>query len=148
MIVAEIQRIEGCAPRSLGMQADARRQPGADLHHASAVSQQAERGFGAGTLYRHLPSREALPVAVYRKEIDALLALAPRLLDPQWPLEASCLWCQRFAEFGGVKHGIVDSLHAATSNQDLEETYWSLVDAVCRLMSACEEVGAMASGTS
>ena len=30
---------------------------------------------GAGTLYRHFPSREALVLGVYRKEIDALVVL-------------------------------------------------------------------------
>ena len=98
---------------------------------------------GAGTLYRHFPSREALLVGVYRKEIEALLLLAPRLLETQRPIEAFRLWCERFAEFGGVKHGVADSLHAAISDQDLQETYWRLVDAVRRLMSACVESGAM-----
>ena len=105
-------------------------------------------GVGAGTLYRHFPSREALLVGVYRKEIDALLALAPTLLETQRPLDALRLWCERFAEFGSVKHGVADTLHAAISDQDLQETYWSLVDAVRRLMSACEETGAVAPGTS
>ncbi len=105
-------------------------------------------GVGAGTLYRHFPSREALLVGVYCKEIDALLALAPALLEQRRPLEAFRLWCERFSEFGNVKHGVADSFHAAISDQDLEETYWSLVEAVRRLMSACEEAGAMAPGTS
>ena len=105
-------------------------------------------GVGAGTLYRHFPSREALLVGVYRKEIDALLALAPTLLEERGPLDAFRLWCERFAEFGSVKHGIADSFHAAISDQDLQKTYWSLVEAVRRLMNACEEAGAMPPGTS
>ena len=104
--------------------------------------------MGAGTLYRHFPSREALLVGVYRKEIDALLALAPTLLKTQPPLDAFRLWCERFAAFGSVKHGVADPLHAAISDQDLQETYWSLVDVVRRLMSACEEAGVMVSGAS
>ncbi|WP_374680141.1 TetR/AcrR family transcriptional regulator, partial [Hydrocarboniphaga effusa] len=32
-------------------------------------------GVGAGTLYRHFPNRESLVLNVYRKEIDALVAL-------------------------------------------------------------------------
>ncbi len=105
-------------------------------------------GVGAGTLYRHFPGRDALLVGVYRKEIEALLALAPRLLETQRPLDAFRLWCERFAEFGSVKHGVADTLHAAISDQDLQETYWSLVDTVGRLMSACEAAGAMAPGAS
>ena len=34
---------------------------------------------GAGTLYRHFPCREALILGVYRREIDALVALVPTL---------------------------------------------------------------------
>jgi AcrR family transcriptional regulator len=37
-------------------------------------------GVGAGTLYRHFPSRESLVLSVYRKEIDTLVALAPHYL--------------------------------------------------------------------
>ena len=116
--------------------------PGASLNLIAKAA-----GVGAGTLYRHFPSREALLVGVYRKEIDALLALAPTLLQEERPLDAFRLWCERFAAFGSVKHGVADSLHAAISDQDLQETYWSLVDAVRRLMSACEEAGALTPGT-
>ncbi|WP_244182280.1 TetR/AcrR family transcriptional regulator [Gluconacetobacter entanii] len=44
-------------------------------------------GVGAGTLYRHFPSREALLVGVYRKEIDELVSLAPDLLANHPPLQ-------------------------------------------------------------
>jgi AcrR family transcriptional regulator len=45
-------------------------------------------GVGAGTLYRHFPSRESLVLGVYRKEIDTLVALAPVLLARHPPLQA------------------------------------------------------------
>ncbi|WP_428392283.1 TetR/AcrR family transcriptional regulator [Lichenicoccus sp.] len=98
-------------------------------------------GVGAGTLYRHFPSRESLLVGVYRKEIDALVELAPTLLALHPPLAAFRLWCERFAAFGEVKHGFAETLRAAVSDQDLQETYWSLVSAVHRLMDACEGAG-------
>ncbi len=103
-------------------------------------------GVGAGTLYRHFPSREALLVGVYRKEIDALVALAPALLDEHPPLEALRLWCERFAQFGSVKHGVGDTLRAAISDQDVQDTYWILVNAVRALMDRCEQVGSIAPG--
>src|SRR5580700_7544652 len=81
-------------------------------------------GVGAGTLYRHFPSRESLVLGVYRKEIDALVALAPTLLGKYPPLKAFRLWCDRLAKFGRMKHGIADILHAVVSEQDLKETYW------------------------
>jgi AcrR family transcriptional regulator len=46
-------------------------------------------GVGAGTFYRQFSSREALVLGVYRKEIDALVALAPKLLTNHPPLRAA-----------------------------------------------------------
>ena len=103
-------------------------------------------GVGAGTLYRHFPSRESLLVGVYRKEINALVELAPALLAVQPPPAAFRLWCERFAAFGEVKHGVAETLHAAVSDQDLQETYWPLVSAVRLLMDACETAGRIRSG--
>ncbi|WP_210254840.1 TetR/AcrR family transcriptional regulator [Methylocapsa sp. S129] len=103
-------------------------------------------GVGAGTLYRHFPSREALLVGVYRKEIDALVELAPALLARRPPLQAFRLWCDRFVQSGEVKHGIADTLRAAISDQDFQETYWPLVGAVRRLMEACEGSGGIRPG--
>jgi AcrR family transcriptional regulator len=94
-------------------------------------------GVGAGTLYRHFPSREALLVGVYRKEIDALAELAPTLLALHPPLRAFRLWCDRFAQLGRVKHGFADTLRAAISDRDFQETYWPMVGAVRQLMQAC-----------
>ncbi len=98
-------------------------------------------GVGAGTLYRHFPSREALVLGVYRQEIDALVALAPSLLTEHPPLSAFRLWCERIARFGRMKHGVADLLHAVISDQDLKETYWPMLGAVRQLMSACEAAG-------
>ncbi|AXY23976.1 DNA-binding transcriptional repressor AcrR (plasmid) [Komagataeibacter saccharivorans] len=103
-------------------------------------------GVGAGTLYRHFPSREALLVGVYRKEIDALVGLAPDLLTKHPPLQALRLWCDRFVQFGEVKHGVADTLSSAISEKDLRETYWPMVGAVRQLMEACEKRGEIQSG--
>ena len=98
-------------------------------------------GIGQGTLYRHFPSREALVLAVYRQEIDALVELAPRLLAEHPPLPAFRLWCDELAHLGRMKRGIADVLHAVISEQDFKETYWPMVAAVGRLMQACERSG-------
>ena len=96
---------------------------------------------GAGTLYRHFPSRDALLLAVYRKEIDTLVALAPELLTKQPPLQAFRMWCDRLAKSCRMKHGIAGALHAVLSDQDFQETYWRMLDAVRQLMNACENSG-------
>ena len=98
-------------------------------------------GVGAGTLYRHFPSREALVLGVYRKEIDALVDLAPTLLAQHPPLQAFRLWCDRLVLLGRVKHGIANVLHAVISDQDFRETYWPMLGAVRGLMEACEASG-------
>ncbi len=103
-------------------------------------------GVGQGTLYRHFASREALVLGVYRKEMEALVNLAPRLLVEHRPLQAFRLWCDRLAQFGRVKHGVADMLHAVISDQDFQETYGPMVGAVRQLMEACEGAGAIRPG--
>ncbi|MBO9708163.1 MAG: TetR/AcrR family transcriptional regulator [Caulobacter sp.] len=98
-------------------------------------------GVGAGTLYRHFPSREALLAGVYRKEIDALAALAPALLHKHPPGEALHRWCERFALAGNVKQGLTGALRAAVSDQEIQDAYQTLVGAVRRLTEACAKAG-------
>ena len=98
-------------------------------------------GVGQGTLYRHFSSREALVLGVYRKEIDALVELAPRLLAAHPPLAAFRLWCDALTRLGRMKRGIADVLHAVISEQDFKDTYWPMVGAVGALMRACEGSG-------
>ena len=102
---------------------------------------------GPGTLYRHFPSREALLVAVYRQEIDELVALAPALLQSHAPLPALRHWCERFGAFGDVKHGVADTLQAALSEQQARDTYDALLGAMRELLQACVEAGALRAGT-
>jgi AcrR family transcriptional regulator len=103
-------------------------------------------GVGAGTLYRHFPSRESLVLGVYRKEIDTLVALAPMLLTKHPPLQAFRIWCDRLAKFGRMKYGVADIVHAATSDQDLQEIYWPMLGAVRQLMDACKGSGDISPG--
>jgi AcrR family transcriptional regulator len=115
--------------------------PGASLNQIAKAA-----GIGAGTLYRHFPNREALLAAVYHQEVQALVQLAPALLDTYSPLEALHHWCERFANAGSVKQGIADTLNAAVSVEDLQHTYRLLVDAVRVLMEACEQVDGIGKG--
>ncbi len=98
-------------------------------------------GVGPGTLYRHFPTREALVAGVYRKEIDALVALAPALVEAHPPLEAFRLWCDRLAHYGRMKHALADALHAAMTAGNLQEGYLPMVGAIDHLLRACEASG-------
>lgn len=103
-------------------------------------------GVGPGTLYRHFPSREALILAVYRQEIDQLVALGGTLLGENPPLTALRLWFDRLAHFGRIKHGVADVLHAAMNEGVAGETYAAMVAALDRLLRACAVAGEIREG--
>ena len=63
----------------------------------------ARAGVGIGTLYRHFPNRDALVVAAYQQEVDALCAAAAELLAAQPADEALRAWTERFADYVGTK---------------------------------------------
>ncbi|WP_315837657.1 TetR/AcrR family transcriptional regulator [Bradyrhizobium prioriisuperbiae] len=98
-------------------------------------------GVGAGTLYRHFPTREALVVAVYRREIDELVRLAAKLLAENPPLRALLKWCDRLAKAGRTKQGINVVLQAAITDEDHKATYEPIMKATGLLMDACREAG-------
>ena len=81
--------------------------PDASLHSIARTA-----GVGQGTLYRHFATREALVLSVYRREIDALVELAPALLAEHPPLRAFRTWCDRFAQAGRRKHGMAAVIDA------------------------------------
>jgi AcrR family transcriptional regulator len=75
---------------------------------ASAALEQIARdaGVGIGTLYRHFATRDALIEAVYRQEVDALVAAASELEANATPVEALRAWLILFIDFLETKQGI------------------------------------------
>jgi AcrR family transcriptional regulator len=69
-----------------------------------------EAGVGPGTLYRHFPTREALIEAVYRHEVEALVAAAEELSRTKEADAALAEWMQRFVGYIATKRGMRDSL--------------------------------------
>src|SRR5450759_1493922 len=63
----------------------------------------ARAGVGIGTLYRHFPNRDALVVAAYQLEVDALCAAAADLLAAQPADAALRAWTERFADYIATK---------------------------------------------
>src|ERR1700682_1545573 len=51
-----------------------------------------QAGVGAGTLYRHFPTREGLLEAVYRTEIEKLAAAEGKFAQAMPPVEALRAW--------------------------------------------------------
>src|ERR1700734_584143 len=71
-----------------------------------------EAGVGAGTLYRHFPTRDALIEAVYRHETEQLVAAATRLAGTHAPTAALREWLQLFVDYMATKHGMYEALNS------------------------------------
>ena len=71
-----------------------------------------EAGVGAGTLYRHFPTRDALIEAVYRTEVEKLAAAAQKFAQNMPPLEALRAWMLLFVDHIAGKQIIAPALNA------------------------------------
>jgi AcrR family transcriptional regulator len=76
----------------------------------------ARAGVGIGTLYRHFPNRDALIVAAYQHELDALCAAAPELLARLPADEALQAWTDRFTDYLATKRAIGEALRSAVAS--------------------------------
>ena len=103
-------------------------------------------GVGPGTLYRHFPTREALILAVYRRDMQRLVDSVPDVLAIHPPLEAFRSWFHTLAEYVRVKHGLGEALHSAAIKDAINETYAPVVTAVGKLIDACVACQAMRPG--
>lgn len=66
---------------------------------------------GAGTLYRHFPTRDALLEAVYHSEVDKLAAAERELSGKLPPVEALRAWMLLFVDYIAAKHIIAPALN-------------------------------------
>ena len=103
-------------------------------------------GVGAGTLYRHFPTREDLILAVYRHDIGKLVDSVDDVLAAHPPLEAFTTWFETLAAYVRVKHGLGDALHNAAVHDAINETYAPVEAAVGRLLDACVADGTVRAG--
>jgi AcrR family transcriptional regulator len=69
-------------------------------------------GVGAGTLYRHFPTRDALVAAVYRNETEQLVSAADRLAETHPPVTALREWLLLFVDYIATKHGMSEVLNS------------------------------------
>jgi AcrR family transcriptional regulator len=70
-----------------------------------------EAGVGAGTLYRHFPTRNALIEAVYRTELEKLAAAERKFAQTMSPIEALRAWMLLFVDYIATKQIIAPALN-------------------------------------
>jgi AcrR family transcriptional regulator len=70
-----------------------------------------QAGVGAGTLYRHFPTREALIEAVYRTEVEKLGAAEKKFSETMRPIEALRAWMLLFVDYIVTKQIIAPALN-------------------------------------
>jgi len=71
-----------------------------------------EAGVGAGTLYRHFPTRDALIEAVYRTEVEKLAAAEKSFSESLPPIEALRAWMLLFVDYIATKQIIGPALNS------------------------------------
>jgi AcrR family transcriptional regulator len=70
-----------------------------------------QAGVGAGTLYRHFPTRDALVEGVYRTEVEKLAAAERRFAKTMPPIEALRAWMLLFVDHIATKQIIAPALN-------------------------------------
>jgi AcrR family transcriptional regulator len=103
-------------------------------------------GVGAGTLYRHFPTREELILAVYRHDMQKLADSVDELLKTHSPLDAFVTWFETLAAYIRIKHGLDQALHSAAIRSAIDESYAPVAAAVARLLDACVADGSVRPG--
>lgn len=98
------------------------------------IANQAE--VGAGTLYRHFPSREELLKAVYRTEIEKLAEAQRTYAETLSPVEALRAWLLLFVEAIAAKQVIAPALKelAGDPKKVFEASYLQIQQAVRALV--------------
>jgi AcrR family transcriptional regulator len=71
-----------------------------------------QAGVGAGTLYRHFPTRDALIEAVYRGEVEKLAAAQRRFAETMPPIDALRSWMLLFVDHIAAKQIIAPALNS------------------------------------
>src|SRR6202047_894378 len=106
-----------------------------------------QAGVGAGTLYRHFPTREALLAAVYRPGVGELAAAEKRLALELAPVEALRGWMLLFVDYIVTKKIIAPALKAMVGEHSrvIEDCYAQIQGAIRALVKRAIAGGEMRS---
>jgi AcrR family transcriptional regulator len=75
-------------------------------------------GVGAGTLYRHFPTRDALIEAVYRSEVEKLAAAQHKFTESMPPINALRAWMLLFVDHIAAKQIIAPALNSVVGGPE------------------------------
>jgi AcrR family transcriptional regulator len=71
-----------------------------------------QAGVGAGTLYRHFPTRDALIEAVYRSEVEKMATAERKFTESMAPIDALRAWMLLFVDHIAAKQIIAPALNS------------------------------------
>jgi AcrR family transcriptional regulator len=100
-------------------------------------------GVGAGTLYRHFPTREALVLAVYQDEVARIVDVVPELLATRAPLDALREWTTELVGAMRQKHGLGEALSTGAQQAITEQTYGPVIAAITSILDAGKHDGSV-----
>jgi AcrR family transcriptional regulator len=102
-----------------------------------------QAGVGAGTLYRHFPSRDELLEAVYRTEVEKLAAAEQKFAETMPPIEALRAWMFLFIDYIATKKIIAPALNTQVGSHSkvLEASYTQIWDAIRALVKRAIKSG-------
>ncbi len=102
-----------------------------------------QAGVGAGTLYRHFPSREALIEAVYRTEVAKLAAAERSFAETMTPIEALRAWMMLFVDYIAAKKIIAPVLNTLLggASKIFESTHDQVWEAIRSLVKRAIKSG-------
>ena len=102
-----------------------------------------QAGIGAGTLYRHFPTRDALLEAVYRTEVEKLAAAEREFAKTLPPVEALRAWMLLFVDYIATKQIIAPALNTLVGGpcKVFEASGAQIIEAIHGLVGRAIESG-------
>jgi AcrR family transcriptional regulator len=102
-----------------------------------------QAGVGAGTLYRHFPTRDELLKAVYRSEVEKLAAAEQKFAETMPPIEALRAWMLLFVDYIAAKKIIAPALNnmVGGSSKVFESSHEQIWGAIRALVKRAIKTG-------
>ena len=100
-------------------------------------------GVGAGTLYRHFPTRGELLKAVYRNNLENLATAGEKFAETMPPVEALRAWLLLFVDAIAAKQIIAPALNTLVGDHKkvFESSYAQVHEAIHRLVKRAVKSG-------